>query len=184
MEVHASGRWNTNGLLAPGQGVLSIDVETPVGLVDTVCEAFGIAVCDSSSEGAETANYAATGPSVQRYTFDAATVIPIPIESLRLRPNPADGTKHQQVTGTVTIERPAPMDLTVVIYSSSRNAVVGAPSGQGSQREITIPKGGTSRTFKVLTDDNGLQPGEHVTSAITAFYAHPTTRQLRINATN
>jgi hypothetical protein len=176
-QVHTAGRWTTAGVLPSGQGTLEMAIETPVTLVDTVCEDFQFFVCVVDQR---TINRATTGPSTQNYSFDASIVNPIPVQSLGLRPNPANGTRLQKVTGTVTLQRKAPMDITVVIYSDSQNAVVGGPSGQGSQRNITIEKGQSTGKFTVQTNDNGLAPNGHTTAAITAFYAGPTTKQLTI----
>ena len=75
------------------------------------------------------------------------------------------------------------MDLTVLISSNSQNAVVGPPiqGGSGSSTTVEIPKGQTTGTFAVQTNDNGLQAGAHTTAAITAFYTTATVEQLQIN---
>jgi hypothetical protein len=176
-QVHTNGRWTTKGLLEDGAGKLNFQVATPVGLVDTYCDDFQFFVCPRVHRDID---YASSGPSPQTYALDASVVNPIPIESLTMAPNPADGGALEKVTGTVQLESKAPMDISVVIYSDSKNAVVGGPSGSGSQRTITIPKGQDSATFTVQTNDNNLAAGAHTTASITAFYADATTEQLRI----
>ena len=176
-QVHTNGRWITKGLLEDGNGSLNFSVSTPIGLVDTYCDDFQFFVCPRSHRDVD---FATTGPPTQRFTLDASIVNPIPIESLTFSPNPADGGELERVTGTVKLEDKAPMDISVVIYSNSKNAVVGGPNGNGSQRTITIPKGGDTAQFTVQTNDNNLAAGAHTTANITAFYADATTEQLRI----
>jgi hypothetical protein len=178
-QVHTNGRWTTKGLLEEGKGQLDFTVSTPISLVDTYCNDFEFFVCPRNSR---LIDYASTGPKEGSYSIDASIVNPIPVESLKLAPNPANGSKLEKVTGTVTLEKKAPMDISVVIYSDSKNAVVGGPSGSGSQRTISIPKGSSSADFTVQTNDNKLSPGAHTTASITAFYAGPTTEQLQIRA--
>ena len=179
VQAHTSGRWRTKGVLGPGRGSLSFRLATPVTIADTYCGPwhFGDFGCARRYHSTKT-----IGPASQWFSFDASTVVPIPIESLKLSPNPANGSKSQVVRGTVTLRRPAAMDLHVVIYSDSENAVVGGPSGRGSQRIISIAKGSRTGSFKVQTNDNRLSPGRHTTASITAFYAEPTTMPLRIEA--
>lgn len=181
LPIAATGRWKTTKLLSSDDGTMSFEVETPITLVDTYCDkwAFGTFACNIG--GREIAR-TQTGPEKTTYSFDAAVVNPVPIKSVDLTPNPANGAKSETVKGTVTLERPAPLDVTVIIYSDSPNAVVGGPSGRGSMRPIKIAKGSTSGSFDVLTNDNKLKPGEHTTASITAFYATPTTKQLRIES--
>jgi hypothetical protein len=179
VQVHTSARWKTKGLLSPDHGELSFNVATPITLVDTYCEpwhAFDV----SCARRKHTTKL--VGPPSQTYAFDANAVVPIPVEAVLLTPNPANGAKDQEVVGTVVLKRPAAMDTNVIIFSDSPNAAVGAPEGRGSRRTIRIPKGSTTGTFKVQTNDNGLKPGEHVTANVTAFYAEPTTATLRIES--
>jgi hypothetical protein len=185
VQVNASGRWRTKGVLGPGNGSLSFNVATPVTIADTYCNGWdlGNIGCTESQRKLDTKTI---GPRAQQYGFDASAVVPIPVESLKLSPSPASCTEKgecQAVAGTVTLARPAAMDLKVVIYSDSENAVVGGPSGRGSQRIISIAKGSRTGTFEVQTNDNKLSPGQHTTASITAFYAEPTTVPLRIEVT-
>jgi hypothetical protein len=182
VQAHASGRWRTKGVLGPGNGSLSFNVATPVMIADSYCSSwpFGYAGCEKGGRKLETRTI---GPKTQQYSFDASAVVPIPIESVKLSPSPASCTEKgvcQVVAGAVTLERPAAMDLSVVIYSDSENAVVGGPSRRGSQGIVSIAKGSRTGTFEVKTDDNKLNPGQHTTASITAFYAEPITVQLRI----
>lgn len=147
---------------------MTFGVATPITLADTYCGPWNLG--DISCARREHATKS-IGPAAQRYSFDASAVVPIPVEALKLSPNPANGARSQDVTGTVTLKRPAGMDTNVIIYSDSPNAVVGGPSGRGSQRTISIAKGARSATFKVQTNDNGLKPGDHVTASRSSLSA-------------
>jgi acetyl esterase/lipase len=73
------------------------------------------------------------------------TVRPVGLLSLALSPNPVVGPG--QVTGTVTLECPAPAGGVVVALSSSSTAVAQvAPS-------LTMPEGAVTATFPVTTAD-------------------------------
>ncbi|HKQ50964.1 MAG TPA: hypothetical protein VJT74_01255, partial [Pyrinomonadaceae bacterium] len=73
-------------------------------------------------------------------------VRPIGVKTLTLAPNPVTGPNN--VTGTVTLERPAaPASITVTLSSS--NPLVAHPT----VTTITIPAGVTSKTFTVATAD-------------------------------
>lgn len=74
------------------------------------------------------------------------TVRPVGLLTLALSPNPVTGPG--QVTGTVTLECPAPSGGVAVALSSSSTAVaqVGSPS-------LTVPAGALSATFLVTTAD-------------------------------
>jgi hypothetical protein len=180
LQVHSSGRWNTHGVLDGPDANLRLDVDTPITLADTYCDDFEFGVCPRL---ARKIDRTPVGPGPRFTTIDASKVVPVGIESLDLQ-DAANGSKNEKVKGTVTLEKKAPMDVTVVIYSDSPNASVGGPSGHGSQREITVKEGTTSQDFQILTNDNKLQPAAHTTANITAFYAEPTTKQLRICAGN
>ena len=70
----------------------------------------------------------------------------------------------------------------VVVYSDSRNAVVGKLIGNGPQSSTTVvvPKGQKSATFDIATNDAGLSAGQTATANITAFYARPTLGKLQV----
>jgi hypothetical protein len=114
---------------------------------------------------------------------DPADYDPIPVKALTFAPSPANGAKNDRVTGTVTIERPAPMDTRVLIYSNSQNATVGIPiKDQVTMTTATIDKGKTSGNLQVLTNDNKLSPGEHTTAEIFAFYTTDFKEQLGVES--
>jgi hypothetical protein len=77
-----------------------------------------------------------------------------------------------------------PGGTNVVVYSDSRNAVVGALTGNGPQSATTVqvPKDQTSATFDIATNDTGIAPSGSSTANITAFYAQPTRAQLTVKA--
>jgi hypothetical protein len=172
MTVDTSARWRTKQLLTHdgGQGILSFTVDTPVTLYDIWCkEATSVIGC--SQHGFDTDR---SGPDAQKYTFDVSDAIPVGIKSVVLDPTQAEGSKNQNVTGTVTLERAAPFDTTIALFSSKENAVVGRPiTDQISRGSVTVSKGETGGTFKVQTNDNDMNPGDHITAYITAFYGGP-----------
>lgn len=180
LQFFASGRYQTESVLAGQAAELGFDVATTIELVDTYCDGWFIGWCGTGRYGAL---YGILNEATEHW-LDVSAVNPIPIESVELSPNPANGAAHQNVTGTVKLERPAPMDLTVLIYSNSQNAVVGAPVGGGPESSTTvhIPTGKDSASFEVQTNDNGIQPGGHTTAAITAFYTEGHTTQLQVDA--
>jgi hypothetical protein len=180
--VAASGRWRTKQLLTAGQGKLTFKVDTSVTLADTVCEIWQFGTCDRRfAPGRRTF---LTGPGVTDYTIDASDVVPVGIASLSVTPNPADGTKNQPVTGTVSLKAPAPVQTVVKLFSDDSNATLPIPLGHGvSEGTLTIGQGKSSGTFAINTNDNGLEPGEVETAAITSFYTEPVTIQLRVKAT-
>jgi hypothetical protein len=181
LQLHAEGRWRTKKLLTGQEGQNNeFLLQTPIDLIDTYCIGVAIFQCDPKGTVSQKEGYwtSATAPS-----FDIGAVNPIPIKSLTFAPNPANGTRHDRVTGTVTLARPALMDTNVTIYSNSENATVGVSDGSGvSTVSITIDKGKASGTFQVLTNDNKLSPGQHTTATITAFYARSFQEQLVVEA--
>ncbi|HEX8652250.1 MAG TPA: PQQ-dependent sugar dehydrogenase [Pyrinomonadaceae bacterium] len=94
----------------------------------------------SAQTGSVTAKLGATTRSA------ALKVRPIGVQSLALSPNPVVGPNP--VTGTVTLECPAPASGINVTLSSS-NPAVAAPATSS----ISIPAGATSKTFTIRTVD-------------------------------
>ncbi len=114
-------------------------------------------------------------PDAGRHQIDVGAVVPVGVKGLTFSPGrrvPAgtEVTAGTPVTGTLTLASAAPMDLTIPILSSTPNATVDAT--------VSIPKGSSTGTFRILTNDNGLRPGERLTATIAAFYAEPTREQL------
>lgn len=178
LPVRASGRWATNGVLDGANASLGLAVDTPVTLVVTACTDFEFGVCPRVERKIDRRQ---VGPGPKNVSIDVSKVVPVGIDSLSV-PNAVNGHVNEKATGTVTLEKPAPMDVTVVITSDSANASVGAQSGRGSRREITIPEGQKSGTFQILTKDDGVAPGGYATANITAFYAEPTSEQMTVCA--
>jgi hypothetical protein len=183
LEVDAFARWHTRELLSGENGKATFRIKTPVALADTACTRMGLIGCAAFSKevkrGAVGTNH--ENDFWTSYGIDIGVVNPIPIRSISFAPNPANGEKLDKVTGTVTLERPAAKNVTVVIYSNSENATVGTPiTDRVSRGTATIAQGETSGTFQVLTNDNNLKPGDHTTATITAFYTSPKQEQLRI----
>jgi hypothetical protein len=177
VQVHASAWWKTKRLLPPTAD-LEFNTQVPLVLMDSYCGEW-IVVCVDRTLTSRAFNLIGN-----TYTIAAGAVDPVPVESFSLAPNPVNGSANTPSFGTVKLKEAAPIDTSVVVYSDSGNAVVGPPidGGPGSQRTITIPKGKSVGTFKILTNDNGLKRRGHTTADISAFYTKPTTKQLRVNA--
>jgi hypothetical protein len=176
--VDTSSRWRTRNLLTGNDGLLAFDVGTPVTLIDSYCGGEGLTTsCANHTLGRQP-----IGPAAATYTIDATAVLPVPVNSLSVKPNPANGANLEKVTGTVELARPAPFDTDVVVYSNKQNAVVGPPVGdQISQGVASIDKGETEGTFTIRTKDNGMHEGETQVAVITAFYGGvPTQKQLTV----
>jgi hypothetical protein len=178
IQFSASGRWKTTRLLTGSDGVLQFLGGAPITVVDTYCQHWILAACTPGRIGQPLSTL---GQLPDIFVIDAGAVDPVPVASLTLAPNPANGAKREPVTGTVKLTRPAPMDVSVIVSSNSANAIVGSPlgGGSGSSRVVVIDQGNTSATFPIQTNDNGLGNG-HTTAAITAFYTEPTVTQLQI----
>jgi hypothetical protein len=170
MTVDTSARWRTKQLLEHGNGNLAFTVNTPLTLIDIWCgEATSVIGCSQHNIDRQT-----VGPAAQTYKFDASDAIPVAIKSVDLKPSTANGAKNENVKGTVTLERPVPFDTTIVLFSSKEQAIVGRPvTDQISSGNITVGKGESEGTFKVQTNDNDLNEGDHITAYITAFYGGP-----------
>ena len=137
MQFAASARWRSTDVLSGDAAQVQLLGSVPITMVDTYCETWIIVACDANRIAAGFT----TGPAgATVYDIDMSTVNPIPVTALTTSPNPANGTKAEKVTGTITLARPAPMDLTVVVYSNSGNAVVGPPlqGGQGSSTDVEV----------------------------------------------
>jgi hypothetical protein len=186
LQLATTGRWRTKRLLGDANhGRLTFTVKTPVALEDSYCSLFELGACvDPTGSGAnEFVRPFTTGPPPQTYAIDAYRVVPVGIKSVTVSPATADGTNNQPVTGTVTLEHPALIPTTVVIFSDNRNATVGVPTGGAvSRTTVTIDQGQQQATFRILTNANHLPAGKTSTAQITAFYDTPTTTQLRVTA--
>jgi hypothetical protein len=181
LSVATSGRWRTKEPLEPPNGTLAFTLDTPVTLADTVCPYYGILECDQ--RWGIFVDTIKTGPPAINYTLDASDVVPVGLKPLTLSPNPADGASNQPVTGTITLERPAPVQTNVKVFSDDANATLPLPV-QGApdvtQDSVTIPEGESSATFRINTNNNDLPKGATETADITAFYTEPTVAQLRV----
>jgi hypothetical protein len=180
LQLATTGRWRTKQLLTDStNGTLSFMLGTRVQLMDTHCDSWvPLAGC-----GGHDPDSTRSGPPDQPYTIDVSDVVPVGIKGVTVAPNPVDGSANQKATGTVTVDSPARIPTTVVIFSDIRNAIVGPPTGSGvSRTTVTIPTGQTQATFPILTNANRLPPGGAATAQITAFYGTATTVQLRVTA--
>jgi len=175
MNVEASARWNTKGMLQPGQTELSFLVDTPVTLYEHTCTNTLLTFCIQYEMDSNVLQ-----PPPVTYKFDTADALPIPVKSVQLDAAKVT-TKNQDVHGTVTLERKAPVDTSMVVTSNKQNAYLGTPiSDQISRAEVDISKGQTQGTFTVKTNFNGLDAGDAVTAYITPFYAKTFTPQRLI----
>ena len=185
-QFEASGRWQTQTNLDKSNGALTFEVATPVTLYDTFCVPYefasGFIVHDPCYVKRLREQTLVDPDSV---TINVGVVNPIAIKELKLNPASANGTKQEKVTGTVTLERPAEIPLTINVFSNLRNADVGtnvSGSADVTTDTITIDPTKSSGTFTILTNDNGLdEQHPHVTATISAFYTKPVRTQLTIN---
>ena len=90
-------------------------------------------------------------------------MIPVGVKDVTFDNASPKGTKHDHVKATVTLNAPSKLagGTNVVIYSDSRNAVVGNLIGNGPQSTTTVvvPKDQTSATFDIATNDARLSAG-------------------------
>jgi hypothetical protein len=181
LSIAASGRWETKQVLETGSGQLTFALRTPVTFADIVCPYWWVGACDQ--RWGIFLNRFETGPPAVNFMFDASDVVPVGVKSLDLAPNPADGAANQPVTGTVTLERPAPVETNIKLFSDDPNATLPLPV-QGepgvTQGSVTIDQGESSATFRINTNANDLPKGATETADITAFYTEPITEQLRV----
>jgi hypothetical protein len=110
-----------------------------------------------------------------QHEVDLGTVVPIPIWKIEFSPGKAVPEGAQvpagtRAVGSVHLTGPANMDLTIPLSSSSPNVTV--------DRLVKIKKGQTSGTFQVLTNANGMQPGQRLTAVVSTFYGEPFNAQL------
>jgi hypothetical protein len=181
LSIAASARWQTKQPLEFGNGKLNFTLDTPVTLADTVCPYYGIGVCDQ--RWGLFVDRINTGPTAINYALDASDVVPVAVKSLTVAPNPADGASNQPVTATITLERAAPVQTNVKVFSDDGNATLGTPVNNAPgvyEDTVSIPEGESSATVQINTNANGLKKGQIETADITAFYAEPTTVQLRV----
>jgi hypothetical protein len=94
----------------------------------------------------------------QVFEINMGAVLPIPLTAMTFSPNPV--TAGQTVTGTITLTRAAQVDTDLALTSSSPNATV--------LPKVTVKQGQTSANFQVLTNANGLTPGDKTVATFTA----------------
>jgi len=193
LELHGSSHWQTTSLLGDSSsGTLNFTTSFLATLADTYCTSWGVAAC-SGHELTRWPDPGCTwcnpqpGPESHNLQIDASAVVPVGIESLSFDDPKPNGSKGQHVKATVTLKKASqlPGGTNVVIYSDSRNAVVGAliQGGPDSRTTVVIPKGQASATFDIATNDAGIAPKPTATANITAFYAQPTRGQLTVGST-
>ena len=165
--VDTSARWSTGSkVLTPGNGELSFAVDTPVTLIDLYCGGGVLSSCTTHNVDRQQ-----VGPGPKTYTIDASDSLPVPVDSVDLKPTTANGKNNEVVEGTVKLQRKVPFDTTIVLYSTRENAFLEEPvTDQISKEEITINKGDDTGTFEVQTNANNLKAGNEVIAYITAFY--------------
>jgi hypothetical protein len=192
LELHGSSHWQTTTLLGdPSGSTLNFTTSFQPTLADTYCTSWGIAACGGyeltrfPDPGCTWCN-PQPGPDSHNLQVDVSAVIPVGIKELTFDdPNP-NGKSREQVKATVTLKQASKLagGTNVVIYSDSRNAVVGPLIGNGPQSRTTvvIPKDQTSATFEIATNDTGIGPSGSATARITVFYAQPTVAQLTVRS--
>ena len=192
LELHGSSHWQTTTLLGDSSsGTLNFTTAFQPTLADTYCTSWGVAACSGRQltrfpdPGCTWCN-PQPGPDSHNLQVDVSAVIPVGIKELTFDdPNP-NGKSREQVKATVTLKEASKLagGTNVVIYSNSRNAVVGPLIGNGPQSRTTvvIPKDQSSATFDIATNDTGIGPSGSATAGITAFYAQPTVAQLTVRS--
>jgi hypothetical protein len=91
-------------------------------------------------------------------------VVPVPIASLSFSAGNARGSPApagDPVTGTVTLDREAPINT--VIYLSSNT-----PQSASVPPSVTVPQGQQRATFRILTSPNGGPSGSVFSAVIQA----------------
>jgi hypothetical protein len=186
----ATARWRTNELLEPGgPGKLTFTLDTPLTFADTVCPYWFVTTCDTRFNPAQVARFT-TGPSRKPFSLDASDVVPVgvncrtPSDCVDFKtkdPDFADGASNETVPATVTLERPAPMDTTLRVFSDDANARLARPVDKdNSETTVTIRLGQQAGTFQIFTNANNLPKGATETADITVFYAEPYESQLDV----
>ncbi len=162
LAFHSEQVWKTR---QPLNAVLQVHFNGYQQLLDAFCGHYSPGAC----WGGEQVRSSYNGWSDNHF-IDLGAVLPVPIASLTFAPPQVNA--GQPVTATLTLDRPAPTDIVVLIASNSPNATV-LPS-------VTVKQGDTSAQFQVLTNANGLGPQGSTTATLTAFYATNFQAQLRI----
>jgi hypothetical protein len=183
MQVHATGRWNTQQVLTGDNAGIGLTVDTPITLADTYCMTVSIlGPCATTFTAGPHIDLAKVGPGPRTFSINAAQVVPVGIKSLTIDPSPANGSADEKVTGLVILKDDAPRDTPILLFSDSPNASFVGSGGGGRETTVTVHDGFRRAYFDLQTNDNGLDAGKHTTAKITAFYDGPTTQPLRICA--
>jgi hypothetical protein len=162
LAFHTEQVWKTRAAV---NNVLQVHFNGYQQLLDAFCGHYSPGAC----WGGEQVRTSANGWTDNHF-IDLGAVLPVPIVGLTFDPPQADA--GQPVTATLTLARPAPTDVTVLLSSNSVNATV-LPS-------VKVNQGDTSARFQVLTNGNGLGPRSSTTATLQAFYATNFQAQLRI----
>lgn len=164
LAFHTEQVWKTR---QPVNTLLGVTFTGYQQLLDAYCTMHSPGAC-WGGEGVNTTY----NPWAATHFIDLGSVLPAPITALTF--DPPQAVAGQPVTATLTLARPAPADVVVMLASNSQNATV-LPT-------VTVAQGQTSAQFQVLTNDNGLPPNGGATATLTAFYATNFQSQLRISA--
>jgi hypothetical protein len=161
MQYHSSVAWQTSNGLLPVAA--TIDLRSTQHILDLSChDDFG-ALCLNGFDW--------TGVNerhVQPMSIKLGTVIPIPIESLTLSPNPVVGGTNT-ATGTITLQSRALMDIPISLKSSEKHVATVPDS-------VTVPQGQTSATFVVTP----LLQQVETQTVIEAFYGQGSQQRLTV----
>jgi hypothetical protein len=174
IQVHASAVWATKQVEDRNASVL---VEDQVTALKTVCDKDplwylpGATRCREGDIHRESRSHAL---DAQQLTFDLGAAIPTPVERITFDRDQV--TAGDTVRATVRLARTPRFDTTVDLSANNDNAAV-VP-------DVKVPAGQREVTFDIATNDNRLNPGQSVTTAITARYRGSVQGQLRITAPN
>jgi hypothetical protein len=174
IQVHASAAWATKQI---EDETAALDVDGTVTLQKTWCDPnaeadvplLGGIICLSEKIDRDLASY---GIGKQRLIFDLGDSIPTPVESIEFERDQV--MAGETVKATLRLARTPTFDTTVSLSTNNDNAAI-VP-------DLKVPAGQREVTFDIATNDNRLNPGQSVTTAITARYRGSVQKQLRITA--
>lgn len=160
LQFHASAVWQTP----------SLNTRWETFLADGYLELLDV-WAQTDTDGFVPASLSAKQlPLTNSLQINMDAVNPVPIQSLTFNPNPVKA--GEAVTGTITLTKPAPIDIPIQLSSNSPNATV-LPT-------VTVNQGETSADFQILTSSNGGRPGSTFVATITASYGLDSQAQLTL----
>ncbi len=113
------------------------------------------------------------------WSLDLGAVIPIDIAAITFSPDPVlVGPLGGTIRGNVVLATPAKVDTQIIGISSND------PHATPKTDRVVVPKGGTTASFDIFVNAQGVTPGQYFFATISAFYAKGYSQQLRMQAIN